>query len=82
MRPAERLAKSGRRRCSGWTTAVSRSFSQLGVVRRPDLTQYFVEGFTRNRDALAFSEENQRLFTEVFHRVCEKMEAHFASPNP
>lgn len=57
-------------------------FSQLGVVRRPDLTQYFVEGFTRNRDALAFSEDNQRLFTAVFHRVCEKMEAHFSSPNP
>jgi hypothetical protein len=54
-------------------------FSQLGVVRRPDLTQYFVEGFTRNRDALAFSEENQRLFTRVFNRACDKMEAHFAS---
>ena len=57
-------------------------FSQLGVVRRPDLTQYFVEGFTRNRDALAFSEDNQRLFTSVFHKVCDKMEADFASPNP
>ena len=54
-------------------------FSQLGVVRRPDLTQYFVEGFTRNRDALAFSEDNQRLFTQVFHKVCDKMEASFAS---
>ena len=54
-------------------------FSQLGVVRRPDLTQYFVEGFTRNRDALAFSEDNQRLFTQVFHQVCDKMEAAFAS---
>ena len=57
-------------------------FSQLGVVRRPDLTQYFVEGFTRNRDALAFSEDNQRLFTPVFHKVSDKMEACFASPNP
>ena len=54
-------------------------FSQLGVVRRPDLTQYFVEGFTRNRDALAFSEENQQLFIEVFERVTAKMEAQFAS---
>ena len=54
-------------------------FSQLGVVRRPDLTQYFVEGFTRNRDALAFSEDNQRLFTQVFHKVCETMQACFAS---
>ena len=53
-------------------------FSQLGVVRRPDLTQYFIEGFTRNRDALAFSEDNQRLFTQVFHKVCDKMEAAFA----
>ena len=54
-------------------------FSQLGVVRRPDLTQYFVEGFTRNRDALAFSEDNQRLFAPVFRQVCDRMEAHFAS---
>ncbi len=54
-------------------------FSQLGVVRRPDLTQYFVEGFTRNRDALAFSEENQRLFVGVFEKVIAKMEAQFAS---
>ncbi len=54
-------------------------FSQLGVVRRPDLTQYFVEGFTRNRDALAFSEENQRLFVKVFDRVVATMEEHFSS---
>ena len=54
-------------------------FSQLGVVRRPDLTQYFVEGFTRNRDALAFSEDNQQLFTEIFHRVGDKMETGFAA---
>ena len=58
----------------GW-----RFSSQLGVVRRPDLTQYFVEGFTRNRDALAFSEDNQQLFTEIFHRVCDKMETGFAA---
>ena len=54
-------------------------FSQLGVVRRPDLTQYFVEGFTRNRDALAFSEDNQRLFVGVFEKVIAKMGAQFAS---
>ena len=54
-------------------------FSQLGVVRRPDLTQYFVEGFTRNRDALAFSEDNQLLFVNVFEKVIAKMEAQFAS---
>ena len=57
-------------------------FSQLGVVRRPDLTQYFIEGFTPNRDALAFSSANQRLFAPVFHRVCDQMEAHFASSQP
>ena len=40
-------------------------FSQLGVARRPDLTQYFIDGFHRNRDALAFSEDSQALFAEV-----------------
>ena len=30
-------------------------FSQLGVVRRPDLTQYYVDGFTPNRDAPVLS---------------------------
>ncbi len=41
-------------------------YSQLGVARRPDLTQYFIDGFPQNRDALAFSESNQALFAEVF----------------
>ena len=54
-------------------------FSQLGVVRRPDLTQYFVDGFVRNRDALAFSEANQTLFAEVFGHVNRFMRQHFAS---
>ena len=54
-------------------------FSQLGVVRRPDLTQYFVDGFTRNRDALAFSEEHQALFAEVFRYINDYMERHFES---
>ena len=44
-------------------------FSQLGVVRRPDLTQYFIDGFDRNRDALAFSEANQELFAQVFSQI-------------
>lgn len=39
--------------------------SQLGVARRPDLTQYFVDGFARNRDAVAFSEASQALFADV-----------------
>ena len=47
-------------------------FSQLGVVRRPDLTQYFIDGFGRNRDALAFDEENQALFTEVFEKIAQR----------
>ena len=54
-------------------------FSQLGVVRRPDLTQYYVDGFTPNRDALSFSEENQALFTEVFQRIAAKMREHFVA---
>ena len=48
-------------------------FSQLGVVRRPDLTQYFIDGFGRNRDALAFDEENQALFTEVFQKIAQRL---------
>lgn len=53
-------------------------FSQLGVVRRPDLTQYFIEGFQANRDALAFSEENQELFAEVFPYITAYLKEHFA----
>ena len=54
-------------------------FSQLGVVRRPDLTQYYVDGFTPNRDALSFSEENQALFTEVFECIVARLREHLAS---
>ena len=54
-------------------------FSQLGVVRRPDLTQYYIDGFSRNRDALAFGEETQELFTEVLARITSRMKEHFAS---
>ena len=54
-------------------------FSQLGVARRPDLTQYFVDGFPRNRDALAFSETNQALFAEVFTHINRYMKQHFSS---
>ena len=35
-------------------------FSQLGVVRRPDLTQYYVDGFTPNRDALSSAKRIRR----------------------
>jgi hypothetical protein len=54
-------------------------FSQLGVARRPDLTQYFIEGFPRNRDALAFSTDNQALFADVFPYITRYMEESFAS---
>ena len=54
-------------------------FSQLGVVRRPDLTQYFIDGFQKNRDALPFSEANQTLFTDVFSAIAEYLTKHFAS---
>jgi hypothetical protein len=48
-------------------------FSQLGVARRPDLTQYYIDGFERNRDSLAFSEANQALFAEVFPYLTRAM---------
>ena len=54
-------------------------FSQLGVARRPDLTQYFIDGFSKNRDALAFSESNQALFAEVLSHINRFMKSHFAS---
>ena len=54
-------------------------FSQLGVARRPDLTQYFIDGFARNRDSLAFNEANQALFLEVFLHITRYLKQHFAS---
>ena len=54
-------------------------FSQLGVARRPDLTRYFVDSFTPNRDALAFSEKDQSLFAEVFGYINEYMEQQLES---
>ena len=53
-------------------------FSQLGVVRRPDLTKYFVDGFNRNRDADAFDEADQDLFTEVFQVIGRRLRKCFA----
>ena len=52
-------------------------FSQLGVARRPDLTQYFIDGFSRNRDALAFTEESQALFTDVLEIIIDEMGKRF-----
>ncbi len=52
-------------------------YSQNGVTRRPDLTQYFIDGFIRNRDAIAFSEENQALFAEVLPYITDFMQKSF-----
>ncbi|MFQ6026373.1 MAG: hypothetical protein ACE5Q6_02535 [Dehalococcoidia bacterium] len=83
---AAKANAEGRAATKAWPGAVVRldsgglgCFSQLGVVRRPDLTQYFVEGFTPNRDALSFSEENQTLFTEVFACINQRMREYLAS---
>ena len=54
-------------------------FSQLGVVRRPDLTQYFIDGFEKNRDGLAFEEENQALFEQVFRYITRYMQDCFSA---
>ena len=54
-------------------------FSQLGVVRRPDLTMYFIDGFAKNRDGVVFSSENQTMFTEVFSYINKFMEEKLAS---
>jgi ATP-dependent phosphoenolpyruvate carboxykinase len=54
-------------------------FSQLGVVRRPDLTQYFIDGFAKNRDGVVFDEKSQTLFAEVFSYINAFMEEKLAS---
>ena len=54
-------------------------FSQLGVVRRPDLTQYFIDGFAKNRDGVVFTTESQTLFTEVFGYINSYMEDSLAA---
>ena len=76
----------GRAASRVWPNAVVRLdngglafFSQLGVVRRPDLTQYYIDGFQQNRDALPFSEDNQRLFTDVLKAITQQMKRDFAS---
>jgi hypothetical protein len=52
-------------------------FSQLGVARRPDLTQYFIDGFFQNRDGVAFSEASQALFAEILPYMTVAMKKHF-----
>ena len=53
-------------------------YSQLGVARRPDLTQYLIDGFPKNRDALAFSETSQKLFAEIIPHITSHLQACFA----
>ena len=81
---AEEANSVGKAATRVWPEAVVRLdnggldfFSQLGVVRRPDLTQYFVDGFEANRDGIAFSSENQELFSEVFEYISAAMRTHF-----
>ena len=81
---AEEANSVGKAATRVWPEAVVRLdnggldfFSQLGVVRRPDLTQYFVDGFEANRDGIAFSSENQELFSEVFEYISAAMRSHF-----
>ncbi len=83
---AEEANAAGRAASRAWPGVVVRLdtggyafFSQLGVVRRPDLTQYFIDGFAKNRDGVVFSEENQTLFTEVFRYINAFMEEKLAS---
>jgi len=52
-------------------------FSQLGTARRPDLTQYFVEGYLPNRYATLFGYENQQLFAEVLPYITEALRSAF-----
>ena len=83
---AEQANAAGRAAVRAWPEVVVRLdngglayFSQLGVARRPDLTQYFIDGFDTNRDALALSNANQSLFAEVFSHITRYMEQHFNS---
>ena len=83
---AEEANAAGRAATRAWPEVVVRLdsgglafFSQLGVVRRPDLTQYFIDGFPKNRDALAFNEDSQRLFAEVFTYINRYMAEQFSA---
>ena len=83
---AKRAAGEGRAAGRVWPDVALRLdsgglafFSQLGVARRPDLTQYFIDGFCRNRDSEAFSEENQSLFAEVIPHITARLRERFAA---
>ena len=83
---SEEANAAGRAATRAWPEVVVRLdsgglafFSQLGVVRRPDLTQYFIDGFPKNRDALAFNEDSQSLFAEVFTYINRYMAEQFSA---
>ncbi|NQW23613.1 MAG: phosphoenolpyruvate carboxykinase (ATP) [SAR202 cluster bacterium] len=83
---AEEANSAGKAATRAWPGVVVRLdtggyafFSQLGVVRRPDLTQYYIDGFAKNRDGVVFSQESQTLFTEVFGYISSYMEEKLAS---
>ena len=83
---AEELNAVGKAATRAWPGVVVRLdtggyafFSQLGVVRRPDLTQYYIDGFAKNRDGVVFSQESQTLFAEVFGYISSYMEEKLAS---
>ena len=54
-------------------------YSQMGVARQPARTQYYIDGFDQNRDAIAFSGANQALFAEVFDCIAKRMKDSFAA---
>jgi hypothetical protein len=83
-RDADRLNAEGKAARRAGADAVSRTdvgglafFSQLGVARRPDLTQYFIDGFLANRDGVAFSDDNQKLFAEVLPEITVRLRQRF-----
>ncbi|MDA0987655.1 MAG: phosphoenolpyruvate carboxykinase (ATP) [Chloroflexi bacterium] len=85
-RESERLNGEGKAGVRVWPDIAVRLdsgglgfFSQFGVARRPDLTQYFIDGFSKNRDALAFSASNQALFAKILPYITALMKQRFAS---
>ena len=85
---AQKLNSEGKAAPKVWPDAAVRLdsggvafFSQLGVARRPDLTQYFIDGFNKNRDALAFDEANQDLFADIIPIITDYLRASISSGN-
>ncbi|MDA1348678.1 MAG: hypothetical protein O3A47_07405, partial [Chloroflexi bacterium] len=55
------------------------SFSQLGVVRRPDITKHFIDGFQKNRHSPVVDEDDQELLAEILPYITEYMRQHFVT---